>query len=73
MEFLKFFAIDLKAGLARMDEHETIKIAALLQLPRCYRRSLLRRMEQTHRPAVENHLDRTPRMGPSVMVNGTWY
>ncbi len=39
---------------------------------RC-RRALLRRLEQARRSAMENHVDRTPTMGTSVMINGTWY
>ncbi len=50
-----------------------LAIEPRLQLPRRYRRPLLRRLEQAHRSALENHVDRTPRMGPSVMISGTWY
>ncbi len=30
-------------------------------------------MEQAHRPALENHLHRTPEMGPWVLISAGWY
>ncbi len=44
-----------------------------LQVLRGYPQSLLLRLEQSHRPAVEDHVNRDPRMGPSVMINEKWY
>lgn len=44
-----------------------------LQGLRRHRHPLLRRMEQTRRPAVEDHVNRTPRMGAAVMINARWY
>ena len=44
-----------------------------LQVLRRYPRPLLRRLEQSHRPALENHVDRNPSMGTWVIVNGIGY
>src|ERR1700752_2685350 len=36
-------------------------------------RSLLLRLEQAHRPALDHHVDRLTRMGSWVLINGIWY
>ena len=36
-------------------------------------RSLLLRLEQAHRSAMDHHVHRTARLGTSVLINGTWY
>ena len=36
-------------------------------------RPLLRRLEQAHRSALAHHVHRTARLGPWVLINGTWY
>src|SRR4051812_27591931 len=41
-------------------------------LPR-HPRSLLRGVEQTHRPALAHHVHRPARLGSPVLINGTWY
>ena len=44
-----------------------------LQILRRYRRSLLRRLEQAHRSALEHHVHRIAPMGARVLINETWY
>src|SRR4051795_4171478 len=41
-------------------------------LPR-HRRSLLRRLEPPHRPALDNHVHRPPRLGQCMMISAGWY
>src|SRR3954466_5954901 len=41
-------------------------------LPR-HPRSLLRGVEQTHRPALAHHVHRPTRLGSPFLINGTWY
>src|SRR3954466_11539643 len=41
-------------------------------LPR-HPRSLLRRMEQAHGPALAHHVHRTAGLGSPVLIIGTWY
>jgi hypothetical protein len=38
-----------------------------------YRRSLLLRLEDPCRPALENHVHRTAPMGARVLINEMWY
>jgi hypothetical protein len=35
--------------------------------------AFIRQMEQAHRPAMDNHVHRPPRLGASVLVNEPWY
>src|SRR6202035_3640679 len=44
-----------------------------LQILRRHRRSLLRRLEQAHRPALADHVHRNARMGPPVLISESWY
>ena len=44
-----------------------------LQILQRHRRPLLRRMEQTHRPALADHVDRYPRLGLPVVISESWY
>ena len=44
-----------------------------LPLPRRHPRPLLLCLEQAHRPAVDHHVDRTARLGTSVLITGIWY
>ncbi len=44
-----------------------------VRLLRRYHRSLLLRMEQTRRSALENHVHRPPPMGPRVLISESWY
>src|SRR3954451_19992265 len=41
-------------------------------LPR-HRRSLLRRVEQAHRPALAHHVHRPPGLGQCMMLSAGWY
>src|SRR4051812_43413775 len=41
-------------------------------LPR-HRRSLLRRVEQAHRPALAHHVHRPPGLGQCMMLSAVWY
>ena len=38
-----------------------------------HRRSLLRRVEPPHRPALDHHVHRPPRLGQCMMINAGWY
>jgi transposase len=40
---------------------------------RRHRRPLLPRLEQAHRPALEDHVPRTAPLGLPVMINADWY
>ncbi len=42
-------------------------------LLRRYRHPLLRGLEQAYRPALEDHVHRSPEMGPWVLINASWY
>src|SRR5271154_5351050 len=44
-----------------------------LQFLRRHRRSLLRCMEQTYKPALADHVDRPSGLGLSVMITESWY
>lgn len=44
-----------------------------LRLLRRHRRSLLRRLEQARRSALENHVPRSAFVGLSVMITADWY
>src|ERR1700751_224769 len=44
-----------------------------LPLLSCYPRSLLLCLEQARRPALDHHVDRPPRLGSWVLINGIWY
>ena len=44
-----------------------------LQILQRHRRPLLRRMEQPHRPAMADHVDRYPRLGLPVVICKSWY
>src|SRR5829696_1580155 len=41
-------------------------------LPR-HRRSLLRRVEQAHRPTLAHHVHRPPGLGQCMMISAGWY
>ena len=45
----------------------------VLRQLRQHRRALLRDLEQTRRSGLENHVDRKPRVGPSVVISESWY
>jgi hypothetical protein len=47
--------------------------AGNLSILRRHRRSLLLRLEQARRSALDDHVHRTSRLGPSVITSGTWY
>src|ERR1700761_7256420 len=36
-------------------------------------RSLLLRLQQARRPALDHHVDRPPRLGSWMLINGIWY
>src|SRR3954452_21470071 len=38
-----------------------------------HRRSLLRRLEPPHRPALDHHVHRPPEMGQCMMISAGWY
>jgi len=44
-----------------------------LQILRRHRRPLLRRLEQAHRSALADHVARTTRLGPWVLITESWY
>src|SRR5580693_8270327 len=44
-----------------------------LQTLRRHRRPLLRRLEQAHRSALADHVARTTRLGPWVLITESWY
>src|SRR5271170_7103332 len=44
-----------------------------LQILRRYRRPLLRRMEQTHRSTLADHVDRDARLELRVLISESWY
>src|SRR5580693_1720404 len=44
-----------------------------LQILRRHRRPLLRRLEQAHRSALADHVARTTRLGPWVLIRESWY
>src|SRR4051812_25763441 len=44
-----------------------------VRLLRRPRRSLLRRLEQAHRTALDDHVPRPPRLGQWVLSSGSWY
>jgi transposase len=51
-----------------------LAVEPYLQILRRYRRSLLLRLEHAHRPALEDHVHRTARLGlPSVSNSEEWY
>src|SRR6516164_10178858 len=70
-------AAAIAAAFARAEqpgEHLAVHASKLvvkprLQILRRHRRSLLLRLEHPHRPAVEDHVDRTPRLGLHRSIN----
>src|SRR6266851_6528522 len=44
-----------------------------LPLLRRHPRPLLLRLEHARRPALDHHVDRSARLGPSVLISGIWY
>jgi hypothetical protein len=50
-----------------------LAVKPYLQILQRHPRSLLSRMEQTRRYALENHLHRSARLGASVLVREIWY
>src|SRR5271163_4960151 len=44
-----------------------------LQILRRHRRPLLRRMEQTHRSTLADHVDRDARLELRVLISESWY
>src|SRR5256885_7425520 len=49
-----------------------LAVKPYLQILQRHPRSLLSRMEQTRRYALENHVHRSARLGASVLVRETW-
>src|SRR5215207_2418123 len=59
-------------------EHLAISSRELVVEPRVrllrrHRRSLLRRLEPPHRPALDHHVHRPPRLGQCMMISAGWY
>ena len=44
-----------------------------VRLLRRHRRSLLRRVEPPHRPALDHHVHRPPGLGQCMMISAGWY
>src|SRR4051794_30250591 len=66
---------------ARIDpgrEHLAVSARELVVEPRVrllrrHRRPLLRRLEPPHRPALDHHVHRPPRLGQCMMISAGWY
>src|SRR5436190_20732667 len=59
-------------------EHLAVSARELVVEPRVrllprYRRSLLRRVEQAHRPALAHHVHRPPRLAQCMTLSAGWY
>src|SRR5215218_9180439 len=59
-------------------EHLAISARELVVEPRVcllpgHRRSLLRRLEPPHRPALDHHVHRPPELGQCMMISAGWY
>src|ERR1700760_3037369 len=50
-----------------------LALQSSLPLLSCYPRSLLLCLAQARRPALDHHVDRPPRLGSWVLINGIWY
>src|SRR5215216_3185562 len=59
-------------------EHLAVSARELVVEPRVrllprHRRSLLRRLEPPHRPALDHHVHRPPRLGQCMIISAGWY
>jgi hypothetical protein len=63
-----------QSGRKRLAVHaRELALEPRLRELRRHRRVLLRGLEQARRSALEDHVDRKPRLGPSVVINEAWY
>src|SRR3954469_13764668 len=56
----------------RISARELVVEPRVRLLPR-HRRSLLRRLEPPHRPALDHHVHRPPGLGQCMMISAGWY
>src|SRR4051794_20770800 len=66
------------AGVEPGREHPAVSARQLVVEPRVrllprHRRSLLLRVEPPHRPALDHHVHRPPRLGQCMMISAGWY
>jgi hypothetical protein len=63
-----------QSGGKRLAVHaRQLALESRLQILRGSRRPLLRRLEQAHRSALEDHVHRATPLGPRVLIKGIWY
>ena len=69
---------DVDKGVEPGREHLAFSARELVVEPRVrllprHRRSLLRRVEPPHRPALDHHVHRPPGLGQCMMISAGWY
>jgi hypothetical protein len=63
-----------QSGRERLGVHaQQLAVQSHLQILRRSPRSLLRILEQTHRPTLAHHVHRNAKMGSRVLISGNWY
>src|ERR1700733_10516133 len=63
-----------QSGRERLGVHaRQLAVKPHLQILRRSPRSLLRILEQTHRPTLAHYVHRNAKMGSRVLISGNWY
>ena len=63
-----------QSGRKRLAVHaRQLALKQNIQILQRHRRPLMLCMEPTHRPALEDHVNRTARLGAPMILFGNWY